>query len=225
MSTQVTLMRRLARRLAGQCCYGACQVAALADGDYCAPHDAHEKGRARAKARRRRLRLGAAGICIMDGCGSRVGKRPGGGKPYRRCLSCAREDRVAKSRVPVAIARVPDNTPRTKLEIHSDGYVRVRTIGRGVRGQKSRIDLDDDLRDDLRYALADVKAVHDSGIAALRSDQVVSMGGLHKREACAIVADRLLKAARTLVSVADALCAGRSRELQSAIAEAATDPE
>lgn len=218
------LDRRTAKQLAGVCCYGACQERALDGSDYCAPHDAHERGRARAKAARRRLRLIKAGICIVDGCGAKVGKRPrgarGAGKPYRRCMDCVRKDRAAKARVPVDSARVPDKEPKTKIEIHADGYARIRTVGRGVRGQKSRAELDDDLRQDLTDAIAQVAAVRDSGIAQLRLPQVADLGRIAKREAQSIVADRLLTAKRALEAVAESLCPGRLAEMDRVRREA-----
>lgn len=225
------LDRRTAKQLVGACCYGACQERALDGSDYCAPHDAHERGRDAAKKRRQRLERVKAGRCIT-GCGRKVGKRRVKRKwiAMRWCSTCARarakaqrEARKANRRVVPGASRdvpVDSKAPRTKLEVHPDGYVRVRTTGRGVRGQKSRAELDDDLRQDLDDSIRDAQAVRDEGIADLRAPAISDLGRVAKREAHALVADRLLRAARTLTSVAESLCPGRVRELEQVIVEA-----
>jgi hypothetical protein len=218
-----SIPRKLARLLAGQCRYSLC-AKPLADGScYCEEHDAQERARKAVAAQKRRTRLGREGQCLGQ-CGKRVPKSERG----RFCPTCwkaerqrvrAWKERSAKRK---NVAPVPDE-PRTKLETHLDGYTRVRTTGRGVRGQKSRAELDDDLRDDLREAIHQTQAVSDSGIAMLRTASVTDMGRIQRREAHAIVADRLLQAARTLVSVAEALCPGREREVADVRREARDD--
>jgi hypothetical protein len=194
MSPQPALSRTLVRRLAGQCCYGACTEKPIDGSDYCAPHDAHERGRAAQKQKRRRARRALAKQC-MEGCGRKVGKRltDRGSVLMRRCPTCAKADREAKAmarRVPADTSRVPGKPTRgfTKVE-HGEGYRAERYVGRDRRGAPSRADLDEDLRSDLADAERELAAVRTKGIAILRS-------------------------------VAESLCPGRARELRREQAEA-----
>lgn len=164
---------RLAKQLAGRCCYSGCREQAADGSDYCAPHDAHERGRDAGKKRRRRQRLADAGQCLT-GCGAKVTRRrrPDGTVVPRRCRECreshakkCRESRAKKCRedrkdasVPGAVPSVPgapsnwrtDNSGRNGTEV-------LRYHGRSRRGRLSREEqLDEDARD-ARFAVAELE--------------------------------------------------------------------
>ncbi|MGE0206198.1 MAG: hypothetical protein AB7E70_19735 [Hyphomicrobiaceae bacterium] len=204
-----TLPIRTVKKLEGTCClYSGCRASAdpeTAGGAYCRPHAEAKKKRDREWAAKRRALLRKAKKCIVCRKPSRTS----------RCAACRK--RIGSDVGSVGSAR---KEPRTKEEWHADGYMRLRTVGRGVRGQKSRAELDDDLRQDLTDAIAQVAAVRDSGIAQLRLPQVADLGRIARREAQSIVADRLLTAKRALEAVAESLCPGRSSELDRVRREA-----
>jgi len=205
--------------------------AALSGSDHCAPHDAKEKAIAKAKQRRRRKRRAEAGICIA-GCGRKVGKRrpkSGRGTPQpRRCPRCAKAHaEAARERrgVPPVKRGVPnagaDPAPLTKLEVHADGYTRIRTIGRGRAGRMTREETDDELRADCAAAESSIAWARVEGIARLRSDVVTSLGRIAKQEAASIVADRLRGAGRAALVVAHSLDPSGTRDLIQLLAELA----
>ncbi len=206
------------KKLERRCLWSGCHAPAKSApdrADYCAEHHERVKAKAKKWQAKHRARLRRAKLCID--CSKPSGKTA-------RCSGCREEASEAaadRRRVDRDARRVDsDREPKTKIEIHADGYARIRTVGRGVRGQKSRAELDDDLRQDLSDAVAQVAAVRDSGIAQLRLPQVADLGRIAKREAQAIVADRLLTAKRALEAVAEALCPGRLAELERVRREA-----
>lgn len=79
------------------------------------------------------------------------------------------------------------------------------------------------MRLDLGDAITEIAAVRDDGIAALRTVAAAELGAVLKREASAIVADRLDRAIRICSSVMEIICPGRRRELAAARDEAVDD--
>lgn len=205
---------RTRRQLAGECLYGRCKRLARDGADFCPEHHEAVKAWKRDWATKQRRAIRKAKQCRDCGKASKRVRCKSCSKAYSKTVK-ARRVRVEHASVRVEHAA---KAPRTKLEVHPDGYTRVRTIGRGVRGQKSRADLDEDLRTDLSDALADAQWVRDEGIADLRTVAVEALGRIAQREAKAIVADRLLRAVRTLTVVADALCPGRVAEVAAELA-------
>lgn len=206
---------RLARQLAGQCLYGRCTEPAKDDADFCAPHHEVVKQWKRGWAKKQRKAIRKARQCRDCGKASKRVRCPACRKRHREAEKIRRGVERGSRGVEHA-----SRQPLTKLEVHPDGYTRVRTIGRGVRGQKSRAELDDDLRQSLTDADTNLRWVRDEGIAQLRSAAVDSLGRIQKREAMAIVADRLHQAVREITSVAESLCPGRAGELAAVMAEA-----
>lgn len=135
MSEQAnTIPVRLAKQLAGRCVYPGCEHEAT-DGDHCDGHGAKVREWRRAGAKAARDRLREDGVCL-------VCRRP---SKRTRCADCrnkhrlAERDRRRKARGVDRESRgVDQSQPRTKLEVHADGYTRVRTTGRGHRGAVSR---------------------------------------------------------------------------------------
>lgn len=145
---------KIAKRIRGECLYDGCRDAAP-DGDYCAKHDAHERGRDASKKRRRRQRLAKAGLCV-DGCGKKIGKRgrADGSFVQRRCPACAkvRNEAAKKKRqgVPGGSKDVPGSTVETKAERvarrmkewenspQNAGRIRMRGGKRGAPSMKDR---------------------------------------------------------------------------------------
>lgn len=218
------LDRRLSHQLDDKCCYGSCKERAV-DGDYCAEHGLAERSRHRTKQASRRLKLAREGQC-RDGCGRKVGKRYVGGRIVpRRCIDCKRADNKRRSERrkgrPGANtqAPVPTTQPRTKLEVQPDGYTRVRTIGRGTKAV-TREDRDQNLRDELTWAISHLTWLRDEGIAALRSPSIAELGRIQRDEASRIVADRALEAARLARGVAREIHAKRVAEIDREIREA-----
>lgn len=215
---EASLPRKLARRIAGRCCYGACPDPAIDGSDYCAPHDAHERGRDAAKKRRRRLRLAEAGLC-RAGCGRKVGKRIVGGRVVQQeCRSCRSETLArqvaARTPVPVESATVPDDGPRVKLEVHKDGYVRERYIGRGVRGQKDRAALDADLRRQATEIAEHVTHFAERGLTALREIEASRPTHSQRQEARLLATDPLERSMRIAVGLIVAIRPGGRRAIE-----------
>lgn len=149
----MTLPIRIAKRIRGECLYSGCTEEALDGSDYCAPHDAHERGRDAGKKRRRRQRLADQGRCIVSGCGRKVAKRkrPNGAIQQRRCPHCSKlkladeQEAREKRGVPGVDSGVPgDSTDklRTREVMEADGYIRTRGVGQSRRGQQKRWQLD-----------------------------------------------------------------------------------
>lgn len=146
----MTIPARLAKQIAGTCCYSGCTDPALDGSDYCGPHDAHERGRDANRKRRRRARLAKAGLCIT-GCGRKVvrKRRADGTIMQRRCKQCskvlAQEARSRRS-VTGGSRSVPGDASeadRVSREVEGDGYARTRYHGQPRRGQQPRHQLDD----------------------------------------------------------------------------------
>ncbi len=214
---EASLPRKLARRIAGRCCYGACPDPAIDGSDYCAPHDAHERGRDAAKKRRRRLHRSQLGLCA-DGCGRKVGKRrtKHGHVTLVRCIECANahRDRQRERCVPDESAGVPDGEPRTKLEVHKDGYVRERYIGRGVRGQKPRAALDADLRRQAREIAEHVTHFAERGLTTLREIEASRPTHSQRQEARLLATDPLERSMRIAVGLIVAIRPGGRRAIE-----------
>lgn len=111
------------RLLAGVCTYSGCTDLAMCDAsgaivsEHCAPHDAHEKGRARAKAARRRLRRRQDKRC--RDCGQPSARE--------RCASCREVQRLAAS----ARRRVTGDSCRVPGEFDMSGLVSSIRLGSG----------------------------------------------------------------------------------------------
>lgn len=211
------LPARLAKQIAGRCCYGACPLDALDGSDHCPAHDAHERGRGSARQKRRRLRLAERGVCIVAGCGRKVGKRIRSGRVVlRRCARCGKADREAKRkrrrvtgskrRVTVSGAALPPGrVARTKIERAYDQLAdgRERTIERVVyrtRGGQTRESMDADGEADVTDALR-LLTGHGDRLRRLREAEPV-LGRVQRGEARALVADSLLRAVRLAASEA-----------------------
>lgn len=149
MSTQ--LPTRLAKQIAGDCCYSGCTEKAVDGADYCAPHDAVERSRVALKQRQRRQKLAAQGLC-RDGCGRKVKKRRKVGGKFKlvRCGTCKRRRKKAdaaerkKQGVSLESAGVPSAPLDPHFRIEHDkrperaGQSTVRYVGKSHRGRLSR---------------------------------------------------------------------------------------
>lgn len=212
------LARQLARQLAGRCCYGACAEPAQ-DGDYCAPHDAHERGRDAGKKRRRRQRLADQGLCIIAGCDRKVTKRrrPDGKIQQRRCSRCQKEMRaVARARrsvpddsrsVPGEGADLSSAAPtrgRMKQESGGDKWARTRFVGRDRKGGPTREDKDRDIVKDAEYAAAEiVKFIRAFELA--RGDEVQALPRVQREAALRLAVDHARYAASFLDDIVEQL--------------------
>lgn len=200
----MTLSVRLTRQLAGKCCYSGCDDRALDGSDYCAPHDAHERGRDANKKRRRRKRLAQAGLCV-GGCGTKVGKR--GSRKLKRCRACRKalrdEARLRRS-VPGDPGSVPgegnwrpDYDPKTGSEIQ-------RYRGKGRRGRLTLEEQLDEIRRDVLFAIEKLRDCARS-IDVLKTPDVQELPPLQRRAAYREVADLAGQAGRLTDAVEDAL--------------------
>lgn len=202
------LSPKLARQLAGRCCYGACPENALGGSDYCAPHDAHEKGRDAKKKKKRRQALADKGICIVAGCGRKVGKRKQAGRvALRECARCTeahRKRRIVARPVPDGDRPVPGNgeiPPSVKLEVGKDGATRTRYVSGRSKGGQSKELQDAEILRDAEYARQAMgRFVLAFGIAC--SDEVRFLPRYQRQEAMRVAADHPAQAARLLASVA-----------------------
>lgn len=176
-----TLPTRIAKQIAGQCCYSGCTDKALDGSDYCDPHDAHERGRDANKKRRRRQRLAQAGLCVA-GCGRKVPRKrkPDGSVMQRRCNGCKKVLRDA--RVPDDAGSVPgasSEPDRITHEVEGDGYARKRFHGQQRRGQQKRWQLDlqdlDDAIDRLQRTKRGVilaREAEEAGVPRVQRDEI-----------------------------------------------------
>lgn len=146
MSRSNSLPVKIAKRIAGRCLYPGCDDDSLDGSDYCDPHDAHERGRDAGKKRRRRQRLADQGMCIVEGCGRKIGKRKrlDGTVQQRRCASCGKARRARtrpKDGVPDGASGVPERHFRLETGPNFRGvgtYQTQRYVGRGHRGRLTR---------------------------------------------------------------------------------------
>jgi hypothetical protein len=148
---------KLVKRIAGMCLYSGCDNHALDGSDFCAPHDAHERGRDANKKKRRRQRRAEAGLCVA-GCGRKVGKQRNqdGSLKRRECPACRKDTRERARRarkerqvanVPGDQRAVPGDTGLWRPDPGGD-YERIRYRGKGRRGQLTREQqIDEDIRD------------------------------------------------------------------------------
>lgn len=210
MSTDAaTIPAKLARQLAGRCCYGACPDPALDGADYCGPHDAHEKGRDRTRHVRHRQRLADQGLCIVAGCGKKVGKRKrsDGTAMLRRCRGCAKADRDTKR----ARRRVTDDSRRVtvtsadpssfKLEVGKDGATRTRKIFRAGQGGPSK----EEIRKGHLRLRADSRghsSVFDANYQPETLSNIESLPRVQRVEAISLLAIELVRALRLDAQVA-----------------------
>lgn len=154
------LPTKIAKRIAGTCLH--CSEPAMEDSDYCAPHDARERGMRANRQRRLRQRRADAGLCVA-GCGRKVAKRrrPDGSVQLRECRVCAKahRERSRRARVRNAEARaVTSSRPgfRLTVEASPDGVARARLRyhGKGSRGRMSNAVID---QQDLDEAIQSVE--------------------------------------------------------------------
>jgi hypothetical protein len=206
------LTPRLARQLAGRCCYGACPALALEASDYCGPHDAHEKGRDRAKKKRRRQTLADKGLC-RDGCGRKVGKRKVRGRVVqRRCSTCLKRFAAWRRRVPDENCRVPgaEQISPVKLEVGKDGATRTRYVPRPGQGGQSR----EETRKGRRKLVSDAArlvGVFLANYEAATMGLLDAMPRIQRAEAKRQLVDPLARAARLLELVHDEEMGVRTR--------------
>lgn len=223
---------KLAKALLGEC--EKCSAPAHGDSSLCL----HHKGKAAARQRKRRQKLASAGLC-RDGCGRRVGKRkrPDGTLVPRRCKQCSLETvakRRDRRRGNTSIDRVTppgaDPAPRGHFKLEADARSdtwrpSARYVGRDRRGAPSKEDRHRGTVSLVGDAIAEATSARDGGLTELMTTRVVELGRIQKREAHAIVADRLLRAARMLEAAADEVCPGRVAEVRGEEAWIANDDE
>jgi hypothetical protein len=214
----VTLSARaFAKRLRSECLH--CGETALDGSDYCAPHDAKERGQRSTRQRRLRQKRADAGLC-MSGCGRKVSRRrrPDGTVLPRECPTCSdlHRKRVAKARERVrnehqeCVTGDEQIPPRGHWKLahgSADAEARgwrpvARYVGRDRRGAPSR---EDRRRDALRS--------RDDGLAlAVRferarityeGDDVQAMPRIQRDAALEEVRDLLRRASRMFEDAAE----------------------
>lgn len=200
---------KIAKRIAGQCAYSGCHEPAE-DGDYCAPHDAHERARDAGKKRRRRRKLAKSGFCI-GGCGRKVPRKKGKRQP-KRCSTCRREHNAKrqaareKVRVPGDSRGVPgsssdawrtDNSGRNGTEV-------LRYHGTRGRGRMTRAEEIDEMLRDLAFARDKVVDAIRS-VRVLKDADLLELGPIRRKAAWDEAADPAAQAGRLIDAVVDKL--------------------
>lgn len=205
MSPNANVPDHLARKLAGICVYPGCPHAAHGDSLYCRPHHDRAKERNRRWAKKRRDAARQKQRCVDCGKKSRTW----------RCPACWRLTRTA--RVDKRASRVDKPAKRGHVKLEADSRpgrtVAQRYVGRDRRGAPSKEDTDRDARAELSRGIKVGLDVRDEAIAMLRTEAVAALGAIQRREAHALVADRLIEGARIYITVAEYLCRGRAKEL------------
>lgn len=221
------LDRRTARQLKGECCYGACTDDALEGSDYCAPHDAHERGRAAAKQRSRRLRRANAGVCI-GGCGRKVGKRFVKGRVVqRRCAACSKTHKEAERDrrgvpgdergVPVSSSSGGHFKVEERATARADGTphkAHVRYVGRAHRGGPTRAEIDADMLRDARRARSLLLHFEEKGLPILRDIEAQQPTRSQRAEVRILAGDPVGQAFRLAVSIFAAVHPDGKRAVQ-----------
>jgi hypothetical protein len=90
-----------------------------------------------------------------------------------------------------------------------------RFVGRSRRGAPSKEDRWRDTVALVTDAIAEATATRDGAMPELLTERVTELGRVAKREAHALVADRLLRVARMLETAADEVCPGRVAEVRA----------
>lgn len=183
-----TLPTKLAKQIAGKCCYSGCHLDAKDGSDFCDPHDAHERGRDAAKKRRRRQRLAADGRCAA-GCGRSVAKRRkrGGGWQARECRVCAKGHRErtaaarAKACVPGEPRAVPgdDEDPRWRVD---PGTTWNRYRGKGRRGRLTREEQIDERIRSVDFAFEELRKFR-RALVQLKLPEVIELPKIQREAA------------------------------------------
>ncbi len=197
-----SLSPRLAKKLAGKCMYSGCDVLAKDGASYCESH--HEQVKEKDREWRATRRAGhPAGRCLD--CGERCGG-------WRRCKTC-RKKQAKRRRVDSNRNRVDSNgadpafarVARTKVERAYDklasGSERFieRTVFRS-RGGQSRESMDAD-EDQMLQWIAEGVEGHARRRQRLR-DEEPALGRQQRKEASAIVGERIFSAAKCLLEIA-----------------------
>lgn len=199
--------RKLSKRLAGECQH--CKEPAIEGSDFCAVHDAHEKGQQRARKARHRLRLAEVGLCIVAGCGAKVGKRlrPDGRPVLRRCKSCGRkhrdESRARRGVTDDAVVYRAEEPATTKLEVGKDGATRTRYVPRAGQGAPSREETDRRLLRDLREGAGHLQRLVTRWPPP--RDEIAALPRIQRTEAWDQVAEPMVQAIRLTYGVVAAL--------------------
>jgi hypothetical protein len=191
----------------------------------------HHLGKAAARQRGHRQRLADKGLCSA-GCGIKVGKRrrDNGTIQPRECPTCAKKHRArtAKARVRneqracvTSTSADPPSRGFWKMEHGSAESIArgwqktARFVGRSRRGAPSKEDRWRDTIALVTDAIAEATATRDGAMPELLTERVTELGRVAKREAHALVADRLLRVARMLETAADEVCPGRVAEVRA----------
>lgn len=215
------LPRKLQRLLDGKCRYELCE-AKLKDGScYCEEHDARKRAQAVVRQAKLRLKLARERQCI-DGCGTRVGRSDRG----IRCADCLRANRERArrwrdSRKCDAQSTNVTPEPKVKLEVHKDGYTRVRTIGSGKRGQKPKSELDRDQKQLLADAEALIHEIRTRTFDDMRQIQASGIGRIEAKAAANMVALRIVEGIKAQVAFVNYLSPGLGVELAALLVETA----
>lgn len=210
----MTLPVKIAKRIAGECCYGGCSDPALDDSDFCGPHDAHERGRDANKKRRRRQRLAEGGLCTA-GCGRKVARqrKPDGSVRQRECSACRRahvqrsRDARAKACVPGDGGAVPGSGQwRTEVDKRPgrEGQTTQRWVGKSRRGRLTRTESLDELKRNLVFARKGLDSALRS-LDVLKTSDVQDLPPVQREAAYREPADELAHNARLIDEVVDAL--------------------
>lgn len=208
------LPTKLAKRISGKCLYSGCGEDALDGSDYCASHDARIKGWKRTSARRRRQDLADRGICIVEQCGKKVGKRKraNGTIQQRRCGACSKAKLAAEREarrergvdhgdrgVDYVTEATDENDPRFRCD---PGTNWSRYRGKGRRGRLTREEqIDEDIRD-LRHAIA---YLHDAArrIERLKLPEVMELPTIQRQAAYRTAGEPIGSATRQLEELAE----------------------
>jgi hypothetical protein len=176
---------RIRKRIAGTCGYSGCTVPAADGADYCAPHDAHERGRDAAKKRRRRQRLADGGLCAA-GCGKKVGKqkRADGSAFHRECRACAKAKAARRRAVPGDSQAVPGDgaDPASERWRVDPGTTWNRYRGKGRRGRLTREEQIDERIRDVRIARDELVKL-ERALERLKAPEVIALPPIQRAAA------------------------------------------
>lgn len=203
----VAVPTRITKRIAGKCLYSGCADEALDGSDYCAPHDAHERGRAATRQLRRRQKLANAGLCI-SGCGRKIPKRrrPDGTAVCRRCKDC-RKAHAARERERTCVTGEPDGVTGTPSETEGNWRVDpgtdwMRYRGKGRRGRLTRDEQAAEDKRDARWAIAEIEKFI-TAVDVVMSDAVQELPRIQREAARREAAQFLGTAGRFLDELAE----------------------
>jgi hypothetical protein len=178
----------LVKRLSRVCVYSGCADAAAPNSTYCAPHDAHERGRHAVRQKRYRQRLAAAGRCGV--CGDKVKRRrkPDGSWLVQRCKECKQYRKQVVTGDDLVVTG--DSAPkrgiwRTEADQRPEraGQTTTRYVGHARRGRLTFAEQIDERIRDLAFAKQEIdKAAR--LLSRLKDAQITELPKIQRDAAC-----------------------------------------